>query len=179
MSSPSHSLLSSDEYKTPKDDKIKGTRSEFGVPNVIISSPEFWAAVAESADVIERKSCKTFCTEELSGVVRCIDFSPTTNSTSNSPYVSSMIKRIKDRNAEKLENKKLKVVEEAIKMKDDGKPKKNQTTKQLVMDSKYRSLFFFLIMDDSVFCSGGDVVDIIHHQIYTNLPRLEDDLEEI
>ncbi|KMZ62936.1 hypothetical protein ZOSMA_434G00020 [Zostera marina] len=54
-------------------------------------------------------------------------------------------------------------------MKDDGKPKKNQTTKQLVMDSKYRFLFFFLIMDDSVFCSGGDVVDIIHHQIYTNL----------
>ncbi|KMZ74383.1 hypothetical protein ZOSMA_12G00690 [Zostera marina] len=169
MYSPSHSNYSSDQYKTPMEDKIKANRSECCVPTVIISSPEFWAAVAESADVIERKACKPFDKDELTSVVRCIDFSPNTTSTSDSPYVSSMIKRIKDRNAEKLENEKLMEVVEATNMKDDGKPKKNQTTKKLVMDSKYRSLFFFLIMDDSVFCSGGDVVDIIHHQIYTNL----------
>ncbi|KMZ67404.1 hypothetical protein ZOSMA_26G01550 [Zostera marina] len=45
----------------------------------------------------------------------------------------------------------------------------NQNTKRLVMNPEYNSLFFFMINDDSVFCNGSDLRDIVRHRLYDPL----------
>ncbi|KMZ57662.1 hypothetical protein ZOSMA_83G00380 [Zostera marina] len=45
----------------------------------------------------------------------------------------------------------------------------NHNTKRLVMNPEYNYLFFFMINNDSVFCNGSDLQDIVRHRLYTPL----------
>lgn len=49
------------------------------------------------------KTKKTFATDELASVARCIDFTSTQSSSLDLQYVSSLVKRVKDRNADKVD----------------------------------------------------------------------------
>ncbi|KMZ76503.1 hypothetical protein ZOSMA_1012G00010 [Zostera marina] len=171
----SHSPNSSQLFETPIRKKRPNTGMRYESPNTGLSSPEFWPCAVASAVEIEnnlkvrQKLHPNFHPNDLADVVRCLNFSPSSSTDPDSPYVCSMIKRIKDRNADKLERKKLKESQEASEIKDDNEPKKNQTTKRLVMRPEYRSLFFYLIVNDAVFCAGRDLLDIIQHKTYDAL----------
>ncbi|KMZ68591.1 hypothetical protein ZOSMA_236G00150 [Zostera marina] len=171
FSANSHSSNSSQLFETPIRKERHNKAMPFGSSKKGISSPEFWACAVASADEIEKKlkARPNLQPDDLADVVRCLDFSPSSSADPDSPYVCSMIKRIKDRNADKLERKKLKESKEASKMKDNNESKKNQTTKRLVMRPEYCSLFFYLIVNDVVFCAGQDLLDIIQHKTYDAL----------
>ncbi|KMZ63786.1 hypothetical protein ZOSMA_39G00560 [Zostera marina] len=73
----------------------------------LVSSPDFWASVVASAEQIEcnMKSKNKVVRDDLSEVARRIDFTETKQNSVESPYVSSMNKRMKARNLEKVEKK--------------------------------------------------------------------------
>lgn len=98
--SPAPSVSSTDNYHTPKALKHSSATSKIDFTKLVISSPEFWASVIESTEAIENRmnSKKIFAADELASVVRCIDFTPTQSFSLDLPYVSSMVKRVKDRN---------------------------------------------------------------------------------
>ncbi|KMZ73706.1 hypothetical protein ZOSMA_142G00050 [Zostera marina] len=104
--------------------------------SIFISSPDFWASAAVSADALENAVSLLNCLkgEDLFDVVRRINVSPSDITSPDSPYVSSMIKRVKDRNAEKVANKK-KERELYLIATNNGQlvPKLNEETKRLVM----------------------------------------------
>ncbi|KMZ58982.1 hypothetical protein ZOSMA_71G00570 [Zostera marina] len=105
--------------------------------SIFVSSPDFWASAAASADALENSLCSknVFKGEDVSDVVRRIDFSPTISPASKSPFVSSMIKRVKNRNSEKIAKKKQKERELHLIAINNGRlvPKLNEETKRLVM----------------------------------------------
>ncbi|KMZ74129.1 hypothetical protein ZOSMA_135G00590 [Zostera marina] len=138
--------------------------------SIFVSSPEFWASAAASADAIENtmSSQSSFRTRDVPEVVRRINFSQNDSPNQKSPFVSSMIKRVKERNAEKIANKKKKKREQHLMATNNGRlvPKLNEETKRLVMKSESRSLSFFLISNDSVTCLGQHLNDILQHKLY-------------
>ncbi|KMZ64917.1 hypothetical protein ZOSMA_344G00070 [Zostera marina] len=140
------------------------------VKAVVLSSPEFWASATASADELENslRSHNSHITADVSDVVRRINFSQNISSVETSPFVSSMIKRVKERNAEKVANirKKDREVHDHVTI--DGRriPKLNELTKRLVMKPESRSLSFFLITNDSVSCLGQHLNDILQHKTY-------------
>ncbi|KMZ73963.1 hypothetical protein ZOSMA_139G00410 [Zostera marina] len=73
----------------------------------LVSSPDFWASVVASAEEIESnmKSKDKVVRDDLSEVARRIDFTEMKQNSVESPYVSSMIKRMKARTFEKVEKK--------------------------------------------------------------------------
>ncbi|KMZ60006.1 hypothetical protein ZOSMA_62G00460 [Zostera marina] len=64
--------------------------------SIFISSPDFWASAVASADVLEN-TVNPPKIEDLSDVARRINFSQSDIISPESPYVSSTIKRVKDR----------------------------------------------------------------------------------
>ncbi|KMZ74150.1 hypothetical protein ZOSMA_134G00210 [Zostera marina] len=138
--------------------------------SVFVSSPELWASAAASADEIENSlsSHNSFKTADVSDVVHRINFSQNNSPGENSPIVSSMIKRVKERNAEKVANIRKKERELHELETNDGRllPKLNEQTKRLVMKPDSRSLSFFLITNDSVSCLGQHLNDILQHKTY-------------
>ncbi|KMZ76173.1 hypothetical protein ZOSMA_105G00010, partial [Zostera marina] len=102
--------------------------------SIFISSPDFWASVVASADALEN-TINPPRIGDLSDVARRINFSQSESIGKESPYVSSMIKRVKDRNAEKVANKRKKDRERHLIDTNNGAlvPKLNEETKRLVM----------------------------------------------
>ncbi|KMZ56833.1 hypothetical protein ZOSMA_90G00030 [Zostera marina] len=105
--------------------------------SIFISSPDFWASVVASADALEN-TIKPPRIGDLSDVARRINFSQSESIGKESPYVSSMIKRVKDRNAEKVANKRKKDRERHLIDTNNGAlvPKLNEETKRLVMKAE-------------------------------------------
>ncbi|KMZ62268.1 hypothetical protein ZOSMA_47G00610 [Zostera marina] len=100
----SHSPNSSQLFETPIRKKRPNTGMRYESPNTGLSSPEFWPCAVASAEEIENnlKVRQKLHPNDLADVVRCLDFSPSSSTDPDSPYVCSMIKRIKDRNADKV-----------------------------------------------------------------------------
>ncbi|KMZ71882.1 hypothetical protein ZOSMA_172G00080 [Zostera marina] len=138
----------------------------------LVSSPDFWASVVASAEEIEcnMKSKDKVVRDDLFEVARRIDFTEMKQNSVESPYVSSMIKRMKARTFEKGE-KKMNDEERLFVNQNNGETSANlnQNTKRLVMNLEYNYLFFFMINNDSVFCNGSDLQDIVRHRLYTPL----------
>ncbi|KMZ68661.1 hypothetical protein ZOSMA_231G00040 [Zostera marina] len=138
--------------------------------SIFVSSPDFWASAAAFADALENSLCSknVFKGEDISDVVRRIDFSPTISTAPKSPFVSSMIKRVKNRNSEKIAKKKQKERELHLITTNNGQlvPKLNEETKCLVMKPESKSLSFYLITNDSVTCFGQHLNDILQHKPY-------------
>ncbi|KMZ69057.1 hypothetical protein ZOSMA_222G00020 [Zostera marina] len=97
----------SPEKMTENSDGLRTPLLNDGNPSlksIFVSSPEFWASAAASADAIENtlSSQNSFKTGDVSDVVRRINFFQNNSPGGNSPIVSFMIKQVKERNAEKL-----------------------------------------------------------------------------
>ncbi|KMZ62954.1 hypothetical protein ZOSMA_431G00110 [Zostera marina] len=135
--------------------------------SIFISSPDFWASVVASDDALEN-TVNPPRIGDLSDVARRINFSQSDIITKESPYVSSMIKRVKDSNAEKVANKRKKDRELHLIATNNGAlvPKLNEETKRLVMKPEYRSSSFYLIANDTVTCLGQHLNDILQHKTY-------------
>ncbi|KMZ67982.1 hypothetical protein ZOSMA_24G00020 [Zostera marina] len=135
--------------------------------SIFISSPDFWASTVASADALEN-AVSPLKRGDLSDVVHRINFSQSDIISLDSPYVSSMIKRVKDRNAEKVANKKKKDRELHLIATNNGAlvPKLNEETKHLVMKPECRSSSFYLITNDIVTCLGQHLNDILQHKTY-------------
>ncbi|KMZ76196.1 hypothetical protein ZOSMA_105G00230 [Zostera marina] len=138
----------------------------------LVSSPDFWASVIASVEEIESnmRSKDKVVRDDLSEVARRIDFTESKQNSVESPYVSSMIKRMKARTFEKVE-KKMNDEEKLFVNHNNGETSSNlnQNAKRLVMNPEYNYLFFFMINDDSVFCNDSDLRDIVRHRLYNPL----------
>ncbi|KMZ61700.1 hypothetical protein ZOSMA_507G00010 [Zostera marina] len=79
-----------------------------------------------------------------------------------------MIKRVKDRNAKKIANKKKKERELHLIAINNGRlvPKLNEKTKRLVIKPESSALSFYLIINDSVTCFEQHLNDILQHKPY-------------
>ncbi|KMZ74739.1 hypothetical protein ZOSMA_122G00060 [Zostera marina] len=107
------------------------------VKAVVLSSPEFWASAAASADELENslRSHNSLITADVSDVVANI-------------------------------RKKEREVHDHVTIDGRRIPKLNELTKRLVMKPESRSLSFFFITNDSVSCLGQHLNDILQHKTY-------------
>ncbi|KMZ57617.1 hypothetical protein ZOSMA_84G00550 [Zostera marina] len=160
--SPAKTIELLNDMRTPL---LNGGTSQAN--SIFISSPDFWASVVASADALE-STVNPPRIGDISDVARRINFSQSDIISKESPYVSSMIKRVKDRNAEKVANKRKKDRELHLIDTNNGAlvPKLNEETKRLVMKAEYRSSSFYLIANDTVTCLGQHLNDILQHKTY-------------